>query len=97
MIPVSLVSAAIGLYVFVNAGVFCLYGYDKHAARAGRWRIPESTLLSFALIGPFGAFGAMLLFQHKTRKLKFLLVPVFLVLHVIGILYLAGVPVLPVP
>jgi uncharacterized membrane protein YsdA (DUF1294 family) len=97
MIPVSLVSVAIGLYVVVNASVFCLYGYDKHAARTGRWRIPESTLLGSALIGPFGAFGAMLLFRHKTRKRKFLLVPVFLVLHVIGILYLAGVPVLPVP
>jgi len=96
MIPVSPVSAAIGLYVFVNAGAFCLYGYDKHAARAGRWRIPESTLLGFGLIGPFGALGAMLLFRHKTRKLKFYLVPAFLVLHVIGILYLAGVPVLPV-
>ena len=95
MIPVSLVSAAIGLYVFVNAGVFCLYGYDKHAARTGRWRIPESTLLGSALIGPFGAFGAMLLFRHKTRKLKFYLVPLFLVLHVIGILYLAGVLALP--
>ena len=94
MIPV-LPDAVIDLYALVNTGVFCLYGYDKHAARTGRWRIPESTLLGSALIGPFGAFGAMLLFRHKTRKLKFYLVPVFLVLHAMGILYLAGVPVLP--
>ena len=91
MIP-DLLDFALGLYVIANAGVFCLYGYDKHAARTGGWRISESTLLGSALIGPFGAFGAMLLFRHKTRKLKFYLVPVFLLLHSAGILYLAGLP-----
>jgi uncharacterized membrane protein YsdA (DUF1294 family) len=95
MILSSLAPALVVVYALVNGGVFCLYGYDKYAARTGRWRIPESTLLGFALIGPFGAFGAMLLFRHKTRKLKFYLVPLFLVLHVIGILYLAGVLALP--
>jgi len=96
MIPEILVYA-LGLYPAVNAGVFCLYGYDKHAARAGRWRIPESTLLGSALLGPFGAFGAMLLFRHKTRKPKFYLVPVFMLLHIAGILYLAGVPIPALP
>ena len=93
MIPDLLVSA-LGLYLIANACVFCLYGYDKHAARTGRWRIPESTLLGSALIGPFGAFSAMLLFRHKTRKPKFWLVPVFLAAHIAAILYLAGIPAL---
>jgi len=94
MIPDFFVPA-LGFYLAVNAGVFCLYGYDKHAARTGSWRIPESTLLGCAALGPFGAFFAMLLFRHKTRKPKFWLVPVFLVAHIAAILYLAGIPVLP--
>lgn len=93
MIP-DLPVFALGFYLIANACVFCLYGYDKHAARTGRWRIPESTLLGTALLGPFGAFFAMLLFRHKTRKPKFWLVPVFLVIHIAAILYLAGIPVL---
>ncbi|HVP96191.1 DUF1294 domain-containing protein [Methanoregula sp.] len=93
MILSSLAPALVVLYALVNAGVFCLYGYDKRAARTGRWRIPESTLLGAALVAPFGACGAMLFFRHKTRKLKFYLVPVFLAAHLAAILYLAGVPV----
>jgi len=91
MVPV-VPDLVIALYALINAGVFCLYGYDKHAARTGRWRIPEATLIGAALAGPFGACGAMLLFRHKTRKLKFYLVWVFLAAHIAGILYLAGVP-----
>jgi len=30
---------------------FALYAADKSAAQAGRWRTPESTLLTFGLIG----------------------------------------------
>ena len=34
-----------------------------------------------ALIGPFGAFAAMQVLRHKTRKLKFYWVYVFILLH----------------
>jgi len=95
MIPVLLSPAAIALYALVNSVVFCMYAYDKHMARAGGWRIPEHTLLGAALFGPFGAYGAMLLFRHKTRKMKFYLVPAFMVIHIAGILYVAGALVLP--
>jgi len=48
----------------------------------------EGFLLVLAFLGPFGAFLSMQVFRHKTRKLRFLLVPVFLVLHGAAILYL---------
>lgn len=49
-----------------------LYGADKARARRRAWRIRESVLLLTAVFG--GAFGAllgMMLFRHKTQKLKF--------------------------
>jgi len=75
-------------YVILNTGAFLLYANDKRKARCNGWRTPESVLLSIAALGPFGAYAAMLLFRHKTRKLKFYLVPVFLLVHVVAIIYL---------
>ncbi|CVK34609.1 DUF1294 domain-containing protein [Methanoculleus bourgensis] len=48
----------------------------------GTWRTPERRLLFLALLGPFGALGAMRAFRHKTRKTKFWLVPIFLCLQI---------------
>ncbi|MFA6363263.1 DUF1294 domain-containing protein [Methanoregula sp.] len=90
MIPVSDGLLLIAVYVLVNIAVFCLYGYDKHMARTDGWRIPERILLVTALFGPFGAYGAMRLFRHKTQKIKFYLVPFLLILHIAGILYIAA-------
>lgn len=56
----------------INAISFCLFWYDKHAARAGWRRIRERTLLQSALFG--GSIGAMTgrrVFRHKTRKEPF--------------------------
>ena len=77
---------AICIYVGINALAFFWYEYDKSIAGSGRFRTPERVLLLLALIGPFGAFGAMQIFRHKTRKIKFYLVPVFLMLHVMVII-----------
>lgn len=82
-------TAAIVLYLIANLCVFVLYGADKRRARNGDWRIPERILLVSALIGPFGAWAGMRVLRHKTKKILFYLVPVFLVLHIVGILYLA--------
>lgn len=47
---------------------------DKAAARRGRARVRESTLLGLALAGGSpGLVAAMLLVRHKTRKASFLL------------------------
>jgi len=82
-------TAAIVLYLIANLCVFLLYGADKRRARNGDWRIPERILLVSALIGPFGAWIGMRVFRHKTQKLLFYLVPVFLVLHILAIGYIA--------
>lgn len=56
----------------VNLVALAAMGLDKAKARAGRWRIPEVTLMTLAgLGGSLGALAGMYLFRHKTRKPKF--------------------------
>lgn len=60
---------------FINLLTFAAYGYDKKAALAGRWRVPEKTLHSMSLIGgTLGASIAQKYFRHKTKKSSFRLV-----------------------
>ena len=62
----------IGIFLFLNTWTFMLFGFDKLRAEAGSWRIAESTLLGFALIGgSAGAFLGQRFFRHKTRKEPF--------------------------
>lgn len=75
------------LYAIVNGFVFLVFFYDKRNAQMDAWRIPENVLLLFAFYGPFGACAAMRLFRHKTKKPKFYLVLVFLILHTVLIIY----------
>ena len=69
------------LYALVNGCAFVAYAYDKKKAAAAAWRTPENLLLVYALAGPFGACAGMKIFRHKTQKIKFYLVPLFLVIH----------------
>ncbi len=66
--------------IVMNLIAFLMYGLDKWKAIHHRWRIPEAELLCIALVGgALGAYGAMLLFRHKTRHLCFSVgVPVML-------------------
>ena len=58
--------------VAINVVTFALYAYDKYCAQHGKWRVRESTLLIFAIIGgSIGAVAAMEIFRHKTLHLKF--------------------------
>jgi uncharacterized membrane protein YsdA (DUF1294 family) len=83
IIPILLITLA--CLNLLSLGAFA---YDKHKAKANRWRIPERTLLFLALFGPFGALAGMLVFRHKTRHMKFLLVPLFALAQVLLFLYL---------
>ena len=58
---------------------------DKQRARKKRWRIPEATLLTVALLGgSAGCFLGMRLCRHKTRKPKFSVgLPVILLAQVL--------------
>ena len=67
-----LLPVAILAFLIVNAWTILSFWYDKRRAMAGERRVPESNLLSLALIG--GSPGALLarhLFRHKTRKQPF--------------------------
>ena len=83
MIPTPDIRVILVTVTSLNACVFILFAYDKYAARKNVKRISERTLLFLALIGPFGAYGSMKVFRHKTQKIKFYLVPVFAILHFI--------------
>lgn len=71
VIPVWIVAVyAVTSFISLTA-----YGCDKSYAEKGTWRIPESTLHFFALLGGWpGGLVAQRLFRHKTRKLTFQLV-----------------------
>ncbi|MFM5954256.1 MAG: DUF1294 domain-containing protein [Novosphingobium sp.] len=63
--PANIAVALIAL----NFAAFAAFGIDKARAEAGEWRIQESTLLLFALLGgTVGAYAGRAAFRHKTRK-----------------------------
>ncbi|MCI9050052.1 MAG: DUF1294 domain-containing protein [Coprobacillus sp.] len=72
------------MFFIFNILTFSLYGIDKRKAIKGQWRISERMLLAFALLGgSIGAILAMMIFHHKTKHWKFiLLIPLFLMIHI---------------
>lgn len=71
--------------LLINALGFALMLADKRKAQKKQWRIPESTLITAALLGgSLGTITAMRLFRHKTRHPKFALgLPVIFAIQVI--------------
>lgn len=58
-----------------NLLVFLMYFFDKNAAQKGQWRIQESTLHLFSMLGGWGgAHIAQKLLRHKHKKTSFMLV-----------------------
>lgn len=71
----------------MSAITFVVYALDKHAAQAGRWRTPESTLHLLELVGGWpGAWIAQQWLRHKSRKLGYRVVFwTMVVLHVVAL------------
>ena len=69
----------------INLATLLIFGIDKLKSVRGKYRISEKTLLILCLLG--GALGgliAMILFNHKTRKAKFMIgIPVIIILQII--------------
>ena len=76
--------------IVVNLLTWIIYGIDKWKAKRRAWRIPERTLLLLVAAGGCtGALAGMLMFRHKTRKLKFMIgVPVIFVVESISFAYI---------
>jgi len=75
--------------LIVNAAGFLVMTLDKLLAKKNAWRIPERTLLTFAVIGgSIGVLLAMYTVRHKTKHAKFYLgVPVILFAQIAIFLY----------
>jgi len=59
-------------FLLANVLTLVVYGGDKMAARNAWRRVPESTLLTFGLVGGWpGAILGQQLFRHKTQKQPF--------------------------
>ena len=76
------------IYAGLNILAFAVFTYDKFGAKVMMGRTSETSLLFVAALGPSGALTAMIVFRHKTRQLKFILVPFFFILHLILVLLL---------
>ncbi|UOM34956.1 DUF1294 domain-containing protein [Acuticoccus sp. I52.16.1] len=61
-----------GWLAVVNVAGFVVFWRDKRAAIAGRWRVPERVLFTFAALGAWPAIlGGAEILRHKTRKQPF--------------------------
>lgn len=76
--------------IAINIATFFVYGIDKWKARRSKWRIPESTLLTLAVLGgSIGAFLGMRTWHHKTMHNKFKYgVPLIINLQVVLAVYI---------
>ncbi len=75
-------------YLVINLCAFTYMYIDKKKAIKDKYRIPEKTLFTLALLGGFvGSHLGMETFRHKTKHMKFYVVNALsLVLHC-GIIY----------
>ncbi len=75
------------IFLLMNLITFALFHSDKRKAQKKAFRIPESNLLGFsALFGALGGILGMIIFRHKTKKPKFLiLMPLFAIVHLLVI------------
>ncbi len=80
----------IGYIILINAITFITFASDKSAAKGGRRRVPEKTLLGMSFFGgALGGYLSMQLFHQKTRKPRFSVgVPVMLLLQAAILIYI---------
>ena len=83
------ISTIILYLLAINIAEFIAFGIDKHKAKRDKWRIPESTLLTMAVLGgSIGALAGMKIWRHKTLHNKFRIgIPVILALQIIVIIW----------
>ena len=79
-----------GYLLLINLVAFILMLQDKQKAVKNKWRTPERTLWSVALVG--GAAGiwiGMKRFRHKTKHTSFRIgIPALVIIHIVLLSYL---------
>ena len=76
-------------FLFVNFLGIASMASDKIRAMEHRFRIPESVLITLAVIGgSIGSVAGMILFHHKIRKAKFRIGLPLILLAQIGLIVL---------
>ena len=61
--------------IIINFLTFLTFGIDKKRAINGEERISENILFIISILGGIlGAILGMIIFHHKTRKIKFLII-----------------------
>ncbi|NLX62442.1 MAG: DUF1294 domain-containing protein [Tissierellia bacterium] len=76
--------------LIINLITLIVFSLDKLKAKNNKWRISENILLLFSILGgSSGALVAMVLFKHKTNKLKFTIpIPLTFIIHRILEIYI---------
>ena len=75
-----------------NIIVFFIYGTDKLLAKMQKRRISERLLITTSIfMGAVGAIFAMVVFNHKTKKMKFrICIPLAVLLNAIILWWFKG-------
>ena len=75
--------------LIINVFTAFLFLIDKIKAKTNSFRISEKTLLLFCLSGgAVGGLFSMVIFNHKIRKKKFvILIPIFIIIHIVVIIF----------
>ena len=74
--------------LIINLISFVLFFEDKQKSKKDKWRIKESTLHLVSFMGGTpGSIVAMILFHHKTKKPKFVLITIITLLFNVFLVY----------
>lgn len=77
--------------ILINLIAFFVYAYDKLMAKMKKSRVRETTLLSLSIFGgALGGFISMILFNHKTKVKRFIIINILMILLYVGIYYYFG-------
>lgn len=72
-------------FIVLNIITFLVMGIDKLLAIKKKYRISEFHLLTLTLFGgSIGSLLGMVIFRHKTKKIKFLIIiPLSIIIHIL--------------
>ena len=76
--------------LLINAAGLIIMLVDKRKAIKNRWRIPEKTMFTLAILGgSLGIYAGMQLFRHKTKHAKFIFgIPLILSVQILIVFFI---------